>query len=618
MNHLDNAISLYEAAIKHIDVGHAELPSLLFSLGNAYLSKFERSEQDADIQSCIGAYRRGAASNGFPSIRLACAKEAALLADSHDHSHCLDDFSLAIGLLSEVAGLEQTIHRRHDYIQPHSAFINTAISTALSFGEVDIALEWLEQGRCLVWNQITDLRNPLIRLKDKFPSHATRFTNLALQLESYSTRVDSSAPTSYETLPKDLHAQDQTLAHTRLASEYKRLLDEIRSLPNFQDFLRPQKCNIILSSLPHEGSVIIFNVHKTRCDALALSAGMEHPLHIPLQNFSASDAESLRKILQTDILGQRSNGEERASRRRKNNPEPMSFILREIWHKLVLPILDALAYPELVIGAERSRLWWCPTGSLSFLPLHAAGIYGENYRYGLCISDFVVSSYTPTVRSVVEKSAVALESSPSKSRNLLLVGQASTPGLSSLPSTRTEISSVQSITKHIHTLLLDDADATVEKVQKEMLSHSWAHFACYGVQDRANPLESGICLQNGRLTLLEIMKHRIIDPELAFLSACQTSQGDSLLSDEVVHLAAGMLAVGYRGVIGTMWNITDSYGPKFATEFYQYLMRESNNGGLDSTRAAFALDYATKMVRDSLKDTERALVTWVPYIHLGY
>ena len=50
------------------------------------------------------------------------------------------------------------------------------------------------------------------------------------------------------------------------------------------------------------------------------------------------------------------------------------------------------------------------------------------------------------------------------------------------------------------------------------------------------------------------MKKRLPKVQLAFLSACQTSVGDKSLSEEAVHLAAGMLAVGYRGVIATMWS----------------------------------------------------------------
>jgi len=151
-----------------------------------------------------------------------------------------------------------------------------------------------------------------------------------------------------------------------------------------------------------------------------------------------------------------------------------------------------------------------------------------------------------------------------------------------------------------------------------MNSHSWIHFACHGVQDLRQPLESGLCLHDGRLELLEIMKQKIPNPDLAFLSACQTSKGNIKLSEEVVHLAAGMLCAGYRGVVGTMWSISDMHGPEFATEFYQYLLRETGSEGLDSTRAAYALDYATRKVQGTLREDDTAFLTWVPYVHFGY
>ncbi|KAJ6529941.1 hypothetical protein DFH09DRAFT_934658, partial [Mycena vulgaris] len=42
------------------------------------------------------------------------------------------------------------------------------------------------------------------------------------------------------------------------------------------------------------------------------------------------------------------------------------------------------------------------------------------------------------------------------------------------------------------------------------------------------------------------------------LSACQTARGAKGLQEESVHLAAGMLLAGYRGVIATMWSIMDT------------------------------------------------------------
>jgi len=170
----------------------------------------------------------------------------------------------------------------------------------------------------------------------------------------------------------------------------------------------------------------------------------------------------------------------------------------------------------------------------------------------------------------------------------------------------------------VNVLLLEDSKATRENVKAAMQSHSCIHFACHGVQDVEQPLESGLCLHDGRLGLLEIMKQQIPNPDLAFLSACQTSKGDLKLSEEVVHLSAGMLAAGYRGVVGTMWSISDMHGPEFAMEFYLYLLKDQVSDGLDSTRAAYALDYATRKVREGLAEGEEAFLTWVPYVHFGY
>ncbi|KAF8548858.1 hypothetical protein OG21DRAFT_1489016 [Imleria badia] len=42
--------------------------------------------------------------------------------------------------------------------------------------------------------------------------------------------------------------------------------------------------------------------------------------------------------------------------------------------------------------------------------------------------------------------------------------------------------------------------------------------------------------------------------------------GDERLSDEAIHIAAGMLFAGYGGVIGTMWPISDEVAPDVARD----------------------------------------------------
>ncbi|KDR76746.1 hypothetical protein GALMADRAFT_1328691 [Galerina marginata CBS 339.88] len=614
---IDSAISHHLKAVEFTPSGHSDLPGRFKNLGNSYSCRFKHNQYFPDIECSIGSYRGGAASNGAPSIRLQSAKLAARLSSIHDCSHCLIDFSLAITLLSEVAGLEQTVHRRHANLLDHSQFLGLAVANALILGRPDSALEWLEQGRCLVWNQINQLRTPVdtLRMNHRHRSLADRFIEVAKALESHGTR---SNPSSSGTLAEEIRLQDDTLIHTGLAADYRKLIEEIRSLPDFNDFLRPPKVVDLLASLPSDSPVIIFNIHEDGCDALALMAGLDEPLHIPLKDFSLAEAEKLKHALQVDLLKQREvKDQDRGVRIVSENRISMAGILQALWYKVVQPILEALGYSFWANDSTRRRIWWCPTGPLAFLPLHAAGIYGSSYKPGLRVSDFAVSSYTPTVQFLNKKSAAS--STVQKCTNILLINP-NTPSLPAIPFTRKEVHNLKVImdNPHIRTLLLEDGAATTDKVKAEMNTCNWVHFACHGIQDVGDPLKSGVHLRDGRLELLEIMRQKLSNPEFAFLSACQTSKGDLKLSEEVVHLAAGMLAAGYRGVVGTMWSISDRHGPEFAKWFYEYLLENMGTDGLDSTKAAYALDYATRKVRDTLGEDDDAFLTWVPYVHFGY
>ena len=277
-------------------------------------------------------------------------------------------------------------------------------------------------------------------------------------------------------------------------------------------------------------------------------------------------------------------------------------------------------------SSDPARIWWCPTGPLAFLPIHAAGIYnGKSQSSGSCLSDFVVSSYTPNVGTLLEKVKASGVGQPSTSR-VLLVSQPSTPSSHPTPGTIREMDSVKKILGADNCIHLDEATATVSRVKQEMNTCSWVHFACNAAQTVKDPLKSSMYLHDGPLELLEIMRLRVPQCKFAFLSVCQSAMGDERLPDEAVHLAAGMLAAGCHGVVGTMWSIKDRYGALVAEPFYEHLAaekRDDNNGGspgnrqLDSSRAAYALHHAVQQFRKRTGDTEQGLMDWVPYVHFG-
>ena len=207
---------------------------------------------------------------------------------------------------------------------------------------------------------------------------------------------------------------------------------------------------------------------------------------------------------------------------------------------------------------------------------------------------------------------------------LFMISQPATPNLPRIPGTTKEVLAIKQLLENhdvqVQVLCLDGEAATVNQGITNMETHSCIHFACHAHQDTQEPLKSRFMLHDGGLELSEIIKRQLVGADLAYLSACQTSTGDEKLSEEAVHLAAGMLAAGYRGVVATMWSISDRHGPQVAEDFYarlisQDLERSSASGSsLSTDDAARALHYSTQKLREQLGDLA---LDWIPYVHFG-
>ena len=165
------------------------------------------------------------------------------------------------------------------------------------------------------------------------------------------------------------------------------------------------------------------------------------------------------------------------------------------------------------------------------------------------LSDIVISSYTPSVTALLKLD----KEQPSRAFKLLAVAQPSTPRQSRLPSTTLEVAEIRKYLGSHSMIELEGADATVERVIEGLLRCGWVHLACHGSQNRSDPTKSALMLEDGHLEIERITRSVLPSTaEFAFLSACQTASGDETLPEEVVHLAAGMLFVGYRSVIATI------------------------------------------------------------------
>ncbi|KZV61475.1 hypothetical protein PENSPDRAFT_658857 [Peniophora sp. CONT] len=181
---------------------------------------------------------------------------------------------------------------------------------------------------------------------------------------------------------------------------------------------------------------------------------------------------------------------------------------------------------------------------------------------------------------------------------MLVVAQPATPGLSNLPGTQKECARIRALIPDTAYTLLEHEQAVVAKTATVINQYPWVHFACHGVQDAVDPTQSAFALYDGRLTLSMLMGTVADNAELAFL-------------------AAGMLVVGFKGVIATMWSIGDEDAPIVAEAYYRKLLdlRSSGTVGAGRTGAAYALHEAVKVLRE--KVGEQNLVKWAPFVHFG-
>ncbi|CCO36348.1 hypothetical protein BN14_10482 [Rhizoctonia solani AG-1 IB] len=252
------------------------------------------------------------------------------------------------------------------------------------------------------------------------------------------------------------------------------------------------------------------------------------------------------------------------------------------------------------------HITWCPTGALSFLPLHAAGDYNKPRSR---VFDFVISSYTPTLTALLSSKTSLL----SQDSRVLAIGQENTPGHRPLPGTSRELACFKAHAQdRVGYSELIDYRATKAAVLDAMEDHDWVHLACHASQNVHDPNQSGFFMHDGTLDLASINRRSFSNKGLAFLSACQTATGDEKLPDEAIHLASGMLMAGYTSVIGTMWSVDDNDAPYVADKVYDQLMKM---GKIGNGEAGKALHDAVAGLREQVK--EENFARWVPFIHIG-
>ncbi|WBB91797.1 CHAT domain-containing protein [Verrucosispora sp. WMMC514] len=568
-----------------------------------------------ELAEAIAALREAAAIEAAPSLLRAVAarRYAALAAEAGDLPAALAGYTTAIELLDLVAWHGMDLDDQGRLLGQFPGLAGDAAAVAIALDRPQRAVELLEYGRGVLLTRAHDAGADLAALRAEAPRLAERLAAVQTALDRLDPRRDLTGPAPVAGLAVPARAVPSggemgagSERRHELAVQRREVLAEIRQLPDFDRFLRPPPF-ADLARAGEDGPVVLVNVADRRCDALLVSGG--RVTTVPLPELSLGELQVRAAYFLTGLAEATAPvgdpGPEAQRRRaafRRRIPETLDWL----WRVVAAPVLDALdpAVAPAATGVTPTRLWWCPTGVLTLLPLHAAAPLDG----GAGVLDRVVSSYTASLRSLVRaRQGPAARSAPVTSA--LFVGMPRTPGLTDLPGAAGEQAVVR---RHLSDVTsLTGPAATPSAVLDALPGTSVVHLCCHGTQDLAAPARGRLALAGGPLHVRDLWRPAGTTAALAVLSACDTVRGGAALPDEALTLGTAFQLAGFRHVIGALWAISDTLTVQLCEDLYASL---AVAGGLDPERAASALHHAVRQARAALPDLPEL---WAGYAHVG-
>lgn len=351
---VEEAITFQLQASKLVPDGHADKATYLSNLGNSYASRWNNIRNPADIDAATKYFMESARSSSAPpAVRFRSAQRWSEGWFTQHGTPLLEAHETIISLVPRIIWLGTDVSRRYEDILSIGDAVNEAAAAAIEVQQYDTALEWLEQGRSIVWGQILSLRTPMDELR------AAGQGDLAHQLEHVSQELEKAGNTlpAMSNIPLESSVgskEEQAQRHRRLAERYEELLAEVRRITGFERFLQPRQLSELCSAT-RSGPVAVINVHNRRCDALILRDKDVSLLHVALPaSFTYETAKNLRLDLIKSLAeaGIRDR-DDRASKKgvTKGAEKPsMQKVLEVIWTNVVSPVLFSLGYMVSEVG----------------------------------------------------------------------------------------------------------------------------------------------------------------------------------------------------------------------------------------------------------------------------
>jgi CHAT domain-containing protein/tetratricopeptide (TPR) repeat protein len=585
---LETAIQAFERAVGLTPTGSADLPMYLTNLANGLNDRYTHDGDLADAQEAIACYRR-ACNQG-----LEVSSEWALTSSRNWGAWALERAAKGTTAWDEAAeaysfGLEaiERLFRiqllrisKESWLREAQGLHGRAAYALARSGDPCRAVVTLEQGRARLLAEVLErVRADLKRLPaigyrelyERFNSAAGRM----LQLEGTEFRKE------------DLPGFDLTSELRAARNDLDATVEAIQRVPGYADLLRApdfRKVKEYCTNCIGGSSSAIAAVYLTVTPVGGLAL-IVHPNGASAVWLEATEAD-LDSLLVKSEEGAVVGGFLPAQLGIASLKDALVDTLSELGKRVIQPLtaaLDEIAPASSDAGPIARELILIPTGHLALLPLHAAR-YQKDGRERVFLDDFAVT-YVPSAR-VLGSCCEVVSSLSSGTSALVAVGNP----LPLPPELAMPLDFGSAEAKEVATFfenrsrLFCESDADRTEVEQAMTTAAYLHFACHGVFDPDNPLESAVILKNGaRFTLADLYARPAFKrARLAVLSACQTAITDyNRLPEEAIGLPAGFLQGNVPGVVGSLWPVNDLSTGLFMMKFYEYHMKGDGEANIE-------------------------------------
>lgn len=583
---------------------HPRLAVRQSTLGSGLMVCHTDTQDPAYRQEALPMLRAAVASVGTPaSIRISAARMLAFAEElGGDNDSALATLEVIIELLPTVATRGLTRPDREHWLGQLSGLASEVAAIAIAANRPERAVELLEQCRGFLLAEALDDRDDLSELTRRAPQLAQELTQLRGRL----TALQGGQMIDIAGAPGDADSDAvirSGAARRDLAQQWSALLQRIRSLPGFEEFLRPPDIQRLRSHTVDGPIVVVFGRELPGSGgALIIPADPTQPVYA-IELPALRGGAVTQRVERLDALQMLREG---SLADRVAAEEGLHELLQWLWDGVAGPVLAELGIDGHC--EQPARMWWLPVGALAHLPLQAAGYHRESGTR--TVLDRTVSSVIATLRSLGQRGRM---SSP-RGDSALIIAMPHTEEAPPLAGVVAEAADIAALLRDSRTLL--GHEATCGSVTDALPRYPIVHFACHGVAEPRDPSRSRLLLHDHRtepLTVAAIGQLHLDEAELAYLSACSTTRTSARLIDEAIHLTAAIQLAGYRHVIGTLWAVNDVVAAEVASSFYRYLT-DSGTRAASAQLSAAALNHAIRECRERYR---RSPSLWAGHLHYG-